>query len=189
MRKTLLWAAGVSAFLLGACSKANQSQPYSDNSEITHHKFTSLKDSYNQLAQLAGVYEKQSPNIKFGQYEIKVEKNVVANNLDKQQISQAGDSMYSILDDIPMKHIVNGATNNINAGFVYANTLETGGNEVLIVAYGIGAGYLGITYGTADDATLSAVQRAPLAMEGYLFDLTLDSVPGQQVNLINFFDN
>ena len=188
MRKTLMWAAGISAILLGACSQANQSQQCSDNTETTEQGFTSLKDSYNRLAKLPNVTESSSQNIKFGPYEIKVEKNAVASGLDSIKTCETGDAMYAILDDIPMKHIVNGATNNINAGFVYANTLETGKNEVLIVAYGQGAGYLGVTYGTADGAALSAIQRAPLAMEGYLFDLTLDSIPGQQVNLINFFD-
>lgn len=189
MKKTLLMASAMSALMFGACSHTDKPQTDSSNTETAVQEFTSLKDSYNRLAKLPNISETNISNIKFGQYEIKVEKNAVANNLSKQQISQAGDSLYSILDDIPMKHIVNGATNNIDAGFVYANTLETGENEVLIVSYGIGAGYIGVTYGTADDATLSAVQRAPLAMEGYLLNITLDNTPGQQVNLINFYDN
>lgn len=185
MRKSLTLAILLSIILFAACSEANQSKSDAEN---VKQEFASLKDAYEELSQITGVTEDTIPIIKFGKYEVKVEKNVWANNLDRQQIENTGNTMFSILDRVPMKYIVNGATNHLAAGFVYANQLSTDKNEVLIVSCSGEAGMYVASYGIANDSTIYALQMSPLSMQGQMFKLTLEDKPGHQINLINFYD-
>lgn len=185
MMKNILWATSLVIMFLTSCSQANKSQTYNKDSNA---EFVSLKDAYNQLSQISGVTEDTIPIIKFGKYEVKVEKNVGAANLDRQQIKDTGNAMWTILDRVPMKYIVNGATNNLSAGFVYSNKLSTDNNEVLIVACSGEAGMYVATYGTANDSTIYALQTAPLSMQGQKFTLTLEDTPDRQIYLINFYE-
>lgn len=184
MKKTLLWATSLGVILSTSCSQANQTR---SDAEDTKPEFTSLKDAYNQLSRIPGVTEDTIPIIKFGKYEVKVDKNVGVTNLDRQQIKKTGDTMFSILDRVPMKYIVNGATNHLVAGFVYANQLSTDKNEVLIVAASGEIGMYSASYGIANDSTVYALRMSPLLMQGQTLTLTLEDTPGQQINLINFY--
>ena len=130
MMKTLLRITPLALILLASCTPANQSQPVAEDSK---QEFASIKDAYIQLSQISGVTEDTIPVIKFGKYEVKVENNVGATNLDREQIKNTGNEMLSILDRVPMKYIVNGATNNLAAGFVYANQLSTDRNDITSV--------------------------------------------------------
>lgn len=183
--KNIIWAASLVFMFFFSCSKANQSQTDTKNSNVD---FVSLKDTYNQLSQISNVTKDTIPIIKFGKYEVKVEKNVGAANLDRKQIEKTGNAMFSILDRVPMKYIINGATNNLSAGFVYSNKLSADKNEVLIVACSGEAGMYGATYGTANDSTIYALQMAPLSMQGQIFTLTLEDTPNRQIYLINFYE-
>lgn len=116
-----------------------------------------------------------------------MENNVGATNLNREQIKNTGDAMLSILDRVPMEYIVNGATNNLAGGFVYANQLSKDKNEVLIVACSGEAGMYGATYGIANDSTVYAIRMAPLSMKGQMLTLTLEDTPDRQINLINFY--
>lgn len=185
MRKMLLWAISLPLVFSAACSKSNQAQPTDEN---TCREFTSLKDTYNQLSQISGVSEDTIPIIKFGKYDVKVEKNAGANNLDCQQIEKTGNAMFSILDGVPMEYIINGATNHLAAGFVYAKQLSADKNEILIVSCSGEAGYYGAIYGTANDSTVNALQISPLLMQGQKFLLVLEDTPDRQINLFNFYE-
>ncbi len=185
MMKTLLRITPLALILLASCTPANQSQPVAEDSK---QEFASIKDAYIQLSQISGVTEDTIPVIKFGKYEVKVENNVGATNLDREQIKNTGDTMFSILDRVPMEYIVNGATNNLAAGFVYANQLSTDKNEVLIVACSGEAGMYYATYGIANDSTVYALRLCPLSMQGQRFTLTLEDTPDQQIHLINFYE-
>lgn len=185
MSKMLLWGLSLPLVFSAACSKSNQAQPVDESSG---GEITSLKDAYNQLSQLPGVSEDTIPIIKFGKYDVKVEKNSGAKNLDRHQIEKTGKAMFSILDRVPMKYIVNGATNNLAAGFVYAKQLSADKNEILIVSCSGEAGSYVASYGTANDSTVYALQLSPLVMEGQKFMLVLEDTPDRQINLINFYD-
>lgn len=177
--------AALSIVMLASCSRASEPQPIAEDSTAV---FTSLKDVFNQLSQIPGVAEDSIPDIKFGKYEIKVEKCAVAMNLDRRQIESTGNAMYSILNKVPMEYIVNGATNHLAAGFVYANRLSADKSEVLMVACSGAAGMYTAYYGTASDSTVDALQMAPLSMQGQHFTLTLEDTPQHQVYLINFYN-
>lgn len=183
--KNILWAASLVVMFFASCTHANQSQTDTKDSNV---EFVSLQDTYNQLSQISGVTEDTIPIIKFGKYEVKVEKSVEAVNLDRKQIEETGNTVFSILDRVPMKYIINGATNHLSAGFVYSNKLSADKNEVLIVACSGEAGMYSAIYGTANDSTISALQMAPLFMQGQQFTLTLEDTPGHQIYLVNFYE-
>lgn len=183
--KTFPWVTSLAVVLLASCSHTNQSRTVAEDSK---QEIESLKDAYTQLSQISGQTEDTIPIIKFGKYEVKVENNVGATNLDREQIKNTGNEMLSILDRVPMKYIVNGATNNLAAGFVYANQLSTDRNEVLIVACSGEAGMYSATYGIANDSTVYALRMSPLSMQGQMFTLTLEDTPNQQIYLINFYE-
>lgn len=185
MMKTFLWVTSLTVTLLASCSHTNQSLPIADESR---QEIASLKDAYTQLSQIPGVTEDTIPIIKFGKYEVKVENNVGATNLNREQIKNTGNAMLTILDRVPMEYIVNGATNNLAAGFVYANQLSTDKNEVLIVSCSGEAGMYGAAYGIANDSTVYALRMSPLSMQGQRFTLTLEDTPNRQINLINFYE-
>ncbi len=185
MKKKLTWAAFLPIILFAACSNTTQSQTDVENSK---QEYASLKDAYDQLSQIKGVSEDSISNIKWGKYEVKIENNAGATNLDRQQIDSTGNAMLAILDRVPMKYIVNGATNQLAAGFVYANRLSADTNEVLIVAGSGEAGMFSASYGIANDSTVYALRISELSMQGQRFKLTLESSPGEQINLINFYE-
>ena len=185
MKKTVLWVAALSIAMLASCSRASEPQPIAENSTA---EFTTLEDVFDQLSQIPGVAEDTFPNMKFRGYEIKVEKSAVAKNLNRQQIEDTGNAMYAILDKVPMGYIVNGATNHLAAGFVYANRLSDDNNEVLMVACSGAAGMYAAYYGTANNSTVTALQMAPLSMQGQHFTLTLEDTPTNQIYLYNFYN-
>lgn len=55
------------------------------------------------------------------------------NGLDGPQIRNVGNRLYDIIETLPMGEMVVGANNGLVAGFVYAEEIEGGGYEVLIV--------------------------------------------------------
>lgn len=185
MMKTLISCACMSIIALASCTHANQSMPAQ---ETPGKELESLKDAYDLLSQIPGVAEDTIPIIKFGKYEVKVEENAGAANLNREQIYNTGNAMYSVLDRVPMKYIVNGATNKLAAGFVYANQLSTDKNEVLFVACSGEAGMYTAAYGFANDSTIYAIRMAPLSMQGQKLTLRLEDTPSQQIYLINFYE-
>lgn len=185
MKTKILWVASLAAMLFASCSQSTETQSIVVDSKA---EYATLKDAFNQLSRIPGVSADSIPDIKFGKHEVRVEKSAVAMNLDRQQIEATGNAMYSILDGVPMGYIVNGATNHLAAGFVYANHISSDKNEVLIVACSGGAGMYMATYGTASDSTVEALQMAPLSMQGPQFALQLEDTPQHQVYLINFYN-
>lgn len=119
--KTFLWITSLAIILFASCTHTKQLEPIAEESR---QEIASLKDAYTQLSQISGVTEDTIPTIKFGKHEITVENNVGTTNLNREQIKNTGNAMFSILDRVPMEYIVNGATNNLAAGFVYANQLS-----------------------------------------------------------------
>lgn len=190
MKKLLLSAAIIAALMSGACSR---SQSPTDSDSITTEYAAcpdslSLMEGYEKLAKLPDMTERPLPNVRFGSNEIIVEKNVSAGNIAPDKLEEMGNAVYSILDAIPLKYMINGANNNLVGAFVYANKTGADKNEVLIVSYSKGACTASAAYGSANDSTIMALQHAPIAMEGQLLDLTIEKSP-RQMNLVNFFNN
>lgn len=47
-----------------------------------------------------------------------------AYDLDRVKVKQVGDDMFSVLNNIGLQYVINGATNNLVAGFIYAKPIN-----------------------------------------------------------------
>lgn len=103
-----------------------------------------------------------------------------AYNLDAEQIKTTGDAAMAILNQVPIKYMINGGCNNEVLAFVYAtpttegqgdtsvndNSEKAGKYDMLIAVM---SGYRGMAvflYGTVSGEVRDAFQAAPLKMEG-----------------------
>ena len=88
-------------------------------------------------------------------------------NLNAAQIKETGDAAFTILNQVPMLRMINGACNNDVAAFVYAEPTGENSNDVLIVAM---SGYRGLAVfmyvQNVPDAVCTAIQTAPVEMQG-----------------------
>lgn len=93
-------------------------------------------------------------------------------NMNAAQIKETGDAAYTILNQVPMVRMINGANNNLVAAFVYAEPTGENSNDVLIAAM---SGYRGsvvfMYVQNVPDATCAAIQSAPVEMEGSFLSL------------------
>lgn len=88
------------------------------------------------------------------------------NGLDGPQIRNVGNRLYDIIETLPMGEMVVGANNGLVAGFVYAEEIEGGGYEVLIVKATGEWGNVSAVYGLTDKATVDMMRQALVVMEG-----------------------
>ena len=95
-----------------------------------------------------------------------------AYNLNAPQIKETGDAAYTILNQVPMVRMINGANNNDVAAFVYAEPTSENSNDMLIVAM---SGYRGsvvfMYVENVPDALCTAIQNAPVEMAGNYLSL------------------
>lgn len=93
-------------------------------------------------------------------------------NMNAAQIKETGDAAYTILNQVPMVRMINGANNNQVAAFVYAEPTGENSNDVLIAAM---SGYRGsvvfMYVQNVPDATCTALQSASVEMAGSFLSL------------------
>lgn len=93
-------------------------------------------------------------------------------NMNAAQIKETGDAAYTILNQVPMVRMINGANNNLVAAFVYAEPTGENSNDVLIAAM---SGYRGsvvfMYVQNVPDATCTALQSASVEMAGSFLSL------------------
>lgn len=104
-------------------------------------------------------------------------------NLNKEQINQAGTAAFTILNQVPLTAMVNGGNNGEVAAFVYAMPNDSGSNDVLIAVMSGYKGSVVFLYGTADDASVAAIQSAPLNIEGNFLSLEAQMPNGNDFNI------
>ena len=106
-------------------------------------------------------------------------------NMNAAQIKETGDAAFTILNQVPMLRIINGACNNDVAGFVYAEPTGENSNDVLIVAM---SGYRGsavfMYVQNVPDATCQALHMAPVEMEGSFLSLKAKLQGNDEFNII-----
>jgi len=134
----------------------------------------SLKEAFAQLAHIPNVnMHPQMDSLDIAKADTPANSVVLygvsiamATELDQCKVKQVGDDMYSILNTIGLQYVVNGATNNLVAGFIYANSIGENLNEILLVACTGEEGAFAVIYGTADNYTVGYLQNSPLYMVG-----------------------
>lgn len=106
-----------------------------------------------------------------------------AYNLSKEQMNETSTAAYTILNQVPLTYMVNGGNNGEVAAFIYATPNDAGDNDVLIAVMSELKGSVVFISGTADDATVSAIQAAPLNIEGNYLNLQAQMPNGDDFNI------
>lgn len=135
----------------------------------------SLKDAYKALSNIPNVSVTKPdynlpidlPVIQEGAFVVEEGNLAAGYNLNAARIKETGDAAYTILNQVPMMRMINGANNNVVAGFVYAEPTGEDRNDVLIVTM---SGYQGnavfLYAQNVPDAICNALQTAPVEMKG-----------------------
>lgn len=103
-----------------------------------------------------------------------------ASGLDQQQIAESANAVYTILNQVPLTHMINGANNNQVAAFLYASPTENGTYEFLVTTMNGSGGDISIMYLTVDQATKDAFENAKVTMQGDRLSITPDPESGGQ---------
>lgn len=107
-----------------------------------------------------------------------------AENLNASQILESGNAVYTILNQVPMTWMINGGNNHSVAAFVYATPESKNGlHESLIILMTGKAGDITVIYGGIDDATKTALQNAPLYMDGASIRISASLPDGNSFNI------
>lgn len=123
---------------------------------LSHIPYVSLKVN---VAPSTIVIDAKADNV--GSFKV-----ATASGLDGKKIYETGNAALTILNQVPLMHMVNGANNNLVGAFLYATPNRDGKYDFLVVAM---SGYVGdvtIIYTTIDEATKNSFQQAKLTMEG-----------------------
>ena len=108
-----------------------------------------------------------------------------AYNLNASQIKETGDAAFTILNQVPMLRMINGACNGQVAGFVYAEPTGDNSNDVLIVAM---SGYRGsavfMYVQNVPNSVCTALQSAPVEMDGSHLSLKAKLQGDDEFNII-----
>lgn len=145
----------------------------------------SLKDAFAALSNI------QNVSVTKPDYNLPVVPDVIDNlhiaagyNLNQDQILASGNAAYTILNQVPLAYMINGGNNNEVSAFVYATPNASGSNDVLIAAMSGYKGSVVFLYGTIDNATLAAIQNAPLKMEGNFLSIEAQMPDDSEFNII-----
>lgn len=153
----------------------------------------SLKDAYKALSNI--------PNVSVNQPDYNLPMDIsampdygftlidgnlaTAYNLNAAQIKETGDAAFTILNQVPMLRIINGGCNNLVAGLVYSEPTGENSNDVLIVAMsGLRGSVVFMYVQNVPDATCTALQSAPVEMEGSFFSLKAKLTGNDEFNII-----
>lgn len=137
-----------------------------------------LKEAFNALSNLPHV------SVTKPDYNLPVVNDVIQNttiaagyNLNQQQIFEAGNATYAILNQVPLAYMINGANNNEVAAFIYTTPNNEGNYDILIAAMSGYRGSVVFIYGTIDEVCKNAIQNAPLEMQENYLSIQADSIP------------
>ena len=95
-----------------------------------------------------------------------------AADLDAQQVLETGNAVYTILNQVPMKYMINGANNNLAGAFLYATPIDGGGYDFLVVTMSGYAGAVSFIHYEIGAATKDAFQNAKLELQGANLTIT-----------------
>lgn len=88
-------------------------------------------------------------------------------NLNREEIETTGDATLAVLNQVPLKSVINGGCNGLVGAFVYCAVNEGGTNDMLIVTMSGEQGDLTYLFVTdLDEYSKLCLQEAKLTMEG-----------------------
>lgn len=137
-----------------------------------------LKEAFNALSNLPNV------SVTKPDYNLPVINDAIHNatiaagyNLDQRQIFESGTAAYTILNQVPLAYMINGANNNEVTAFIYTTPNNEGNYDILIAAMSGYKGSVVFIYGTVDEVSKNAIQNATLEMQGSYLSIKADPIP------------
>lgn len=106
---------------------------------------------------------------------LKVVQVATAYDLDAKQIFTTGNSAYTILNQIPLQYMINGANNNDVCAFLYSSPYEAqpGLNHLLIAVMSGEWGSVVFIDSIVEDKELDAIQEASIEMKGNYLNMVI----------------
>lgn len=131
----------------------------------------SLKDAFTALSNIPHV--SVSVDCKPAVYSIDMKTDSVGPfkvakgyRLNMQQILETGNAAFAILNQVPLRYMINGACNGEVAAFLYATPNADGSYDLLVAAMSGFSGDVSFLFMTINEGTLEAFQEAKVSMRG-----------------------
>lgn len=143
----------------------------------------SLKEAFTALSNLPNVSVKENLDLKEATNNkcpvkldsLKVVQVATAYDLDAKQIFTTGNGAYTILNQIPLQYMINGANNNDVCAFLYSSPYEgmPGINHLLVVVMSGQWGSVVVVDAIVEDKERDAIQAASIEMKGNYLNMVI----------------
>lgn len=142
-----------------------------------------LQEAFSALSNLPNVSVKNNLDLKdltnnkcpIKSDSLKIAQVAIAYDLDADKIAATGNGAYTILNQIPFQHMINGANNNNVCAFLYSTPYEghTGLNHLLIAIMSGEWGTVCFVDAIVTDKERDAIQAASIEMKGNYLNMVI----------------
>lgn len=142
-----------------------------------------LKEAFSALSNLPNVSVEENLDLKdltnnrcpVKLDSLKVVQVAIAYGLDAKQIFTTGNGAYTILNQIPLQYMINGANNNDVCAFLYSSPYEgmPGINHLLMVVMSGQWGSVVFIDAIVEDKERDAIQAASIEMKGNYLNMVI----------------
>ena len=143
----------------------------------------SLKEAFTALSNLPNVSVTENLDLKEATNNkcpvkldsLKVVQVATAYDLDAKQIFTTGNGAYTILNQIPLQYMINGANNNDVCAFLYSSPYDgmPGINHLLVVVMSGQWGSVVVVDAIVEDKERDAIQAASIEMKGNYLNMVI----------------
>lgn len=142
-----------------------------------------LKEAFSALSNLPNVSVEENLNLKYltdnrcpvKLDSLKVVQVATAYDLDAEKIMTTANGAYTILNQIPLQYMINGANNNDVCAFLYSTPYEgmPGINHLLMVVMSGQWGSVVFIDAIVEDKERDAIQAASIEMKGNYLNMVI----------------
>lgn len=130
-----------------------------------------LQEAFNALSSVQNISMTKAPETSSINYNspsdsVSNVKIAAASDLGASSILQTGNAVYTILNQVPLEFMINGANNNLACAFIYATPCADDRYDCLMVLMSGYAGDVAIVYMTCDKSTKEKLQNANVSIHG-----------------------
>lgn len=146
----------------------------------------SLPEAYRALCNIPNISQTEIPessSINYNSATDSIANVEIASavHLDASGILQTGNAVYTILNQVPLEYMINGANNNLVSAFIYATPSTDNKYDCLIVLMNGYAGDVGIIYMTCDKIIKEELQNAAVTI--HKASLSIKSPKGSDIDI------
>lgn len=147
----------------------------------------SLPEAYRALCNVPNMSQTEIPKTSSINYNSTADSIAIvgmasATSLDAAGILQTGNAVYTILNQVPLEYMINGANNNLVSAFIYATPTADNRYDCLMVLMSGYGGDVGIISMTCDKNIKEELQNAVVTMRGA--SLTIKSLKGSDIDIV-----